>query len=230
MAKKRLTAKDWLLAALGLLLVSAFFAMLVSLLTSTSPRMAQLSSWLVCPGGRVIVESSSTDVYPGRTVTSYDFSCSSSGKISDGAMMLAGTVTFTPAIAIILLLAIVSWNASSRKGLWGILASGYLVLLLGGFIFLIAYRPMSAFTAHGPLLAGVLAVIVIALVGYKAFAPGKKGKDVPQKTSPPRPYTAATTEQPGVSDRLAELEKLRSQNLVTEKEYRKKRQQILSEL
>lgn len=73
-------------------------------------------------------------------------------------------------------------------------------------------------------------MITIAIVGYKALTRGRKRKDTPQETSPPRPDAVATAEKSGVSERLAELERLRSQNLVTENEYRRKRQQILSEL
>ena len=114
----------------------------------------------------------------------------------------------------------VTYRPSRATGILGTVMGGVFVLI--GIFFAI---PNAG--AFGVLWT-LFAVAITAFNAYNAF--GKKYVGPEIRTEEDGAEDAPAAAQAGAAERLRELEGLRAQGLITEEEYARKRQEILSEL
>lgn len=118
----------------------------------------------------------------------------------------------------------VTYRPSRATGILGTVMGGVFVLI--GIFFAI---PNAG--AFGVLWT-LFAVAITAFNAYNAFGKKYVGPEIriEEEGAEDAPAAAPAAAPAGAAERLRELEGLRAQGLITEEEYARKRQEILSEL
>lgn len=129
----------------------------------------------------------------------------------------------------------VTYRPSKAQGIFGMVWGGVFILI-GLFVAVPTFGPFG-------LLWTIAAIAITAMNGYQAFGKTYAGPEInieeedpgrPGETPPFSPdaggHNHISSVGPSAQTRLEQLETLKGAGLITEQEYRQKRQEILKEL